>query len=94
MKEGTGYLEESPGQRSMGRLLGLVGGVVGAAVTVAGCVLAFVEALERTGTAHGLALAGIGTGMFTSGALGKAWGKQAEASVEVAELAQPAELPR
>ena len=69
---------DDSGDFSMGRLIAFFGAFVGITISIAGATLSFLEVITKTNSAQGVALVGIGVGLFTSGALLKGWQKQAE----------------
>jgi hypothetical protein len=77
--------EYAPGVKSSMRYIALTGVFMSAVTLVAGLVLLILEVMMNKGSAHGLALVGSGLGLYTSGAIAKAWQAQAESRSEVAE---------
>ena len=71
-----GFFEVDAGCKSMGRLISFIGAITGSLMSVSGVIFAFV----RDG-GDGVALAAVGAGIFTSGAILKGWQKRSENQV-------------
>ena len=78
MAEATKYTGPD-GKPSMARVIAFMGAWVGAVALLGGLALAFVEAILKTGSEGGKAIAIAGLGMFTAGGLTKVGSGFAEA---------------
>jgi hypothetical protein len=77
-----GFLEVSPNNKSMGRLLSLLAAIVGTAVAISGIGLAYIiilKGLEGIGSATTMTAAGLG--VFSVGDIMKGWAKKYEQKV-------------
>ena len=78
----SGFLQDDNGSPSSGRLIAVIGGVVGVVLAFGGAALAYIEVMSQRPTSNGVQLAGLGVTMFTGGALLKGWQKQSEARIQ------------
>jgi len=73
-----GYLEDSNGDRSLGRLISLIATIESVALSVIGSGLAIYETIAKTDKTVGVSIIALSVGMFSSGALLKGWQKASE----------------
>jgi len=77
------WYQDDAGDTSIGRIGFAVGVFTAGLVVFVGGGLAIVETLGKFGTANGVALAGIGSGMMVAAFGFKAWQRQAEAKIAI-----------
>jgi hypothetical protein len=87
------FLADDDGTLSMGRLIALIGTLIGVELVQFGLGLAVYEIAAPRATATGLALVGIGAGFFTGGAALKFGSKNIEARMASQIQARAPEIP-
>lgn len=73
-----GYLEDSNGDRSLGRLISLIATIESVALSAIGSGLAIYETIAKPDRSVGVSIIALAVGIFSSGALLKGWQKASE----------------